>query len=522
MSYLFGEYTQAIEQFKFAYPYLEAATGLFSLPTFYFLDSLANLAVISENDYEKINKSKNNHKNNLFKQVNKNQKQMKKWAHHAPMNHLHKYYLVEAERYKILNKKIQAIHYYDLAITKAEANGYLHEEALGNELAAKFYLEWDKQQIAQTYLIQAYYCYARWGAKAKVEDLEKRYPELLAPVLNQQQQTIKTNETISITNETTFHSTNTGASLLDLATVTKASQAISGVLELENLLNTLMQVVMENAGASKCAFLMCQGNNLFIEATQSSENYQAFILNSIPLEDCDFLPITLINYVARTRQDFVIFDSQNLADINQFPFLTNDSYIQSQQTRSILCNPILHQGKLIGILYLENNLTPGAFTKERVSLLNLICSQAAISLENTRLYEQAQDYAQQLENSLTELKQAQLKLVQGEKMSALGNLVAGVAHEINNPVGFIAGNLQPALDYVKDIFGLIDLYQQKFPDSDEEIEEESHLLDRLEAAFLISVATPPASSTRCTSSRTTTMTRANGMHTTTGRNIHIV
>ena len=473
LSYLFGEYTQAVAQFKFGYPYLESATALFSLPSFYFYDSLANLAALSQNDFLENNKNKNH----FLKQVNKNQKQMKKWADNAPMNHLHKYYLVEAEKYRVLNHKTQAIDYYDLAIKGAKANEYLHEEAIANELAAKFYLEWEKEQIAQTYLIQAYYCYARWGAKAKVEDLEKRYPELLAPVLNQDKQAINSNETISLRNTTTFHSTNTGTSLLDLATVTKASQAISGVLELKHLLNTLMQVVMENAGASKCALLMPKGNNLVIEAISSTVESETFILPSIPLESNDYLPIKLINYVARTQKYLLISDTKNLPLLNQISFLENDSYIQQQRPQTILCNPILNQGKLIGILYLENKLTPGAFTKDRVSLLNLICSQAAISLENARLYQQAQDYAQQLENYLTELKQAQLKLVQGEKMSALGNLVAGVAHEINNPVGFIAGNLKPALEYVKDVFGLIDLYQEKFPDSDEEIEEEIEAID---------------------------------------------
>jgi len=125
---------------------------------------------------------------------------------------------------------------------------------------------------------------------------------------------------------------------------------------------------------------------------------------------------------------------------------------------------------LIGILYLENNLTVGAFTSDRIEVLNLLASQAAISLENARLYQESQQ-------AFTHLKQAQIKIVQSEKMSALGNLVAGVAHEINNPVGFLVGNIQPALDYIKDLFGLLDLYQQKYPLLDAEIQEEIENID---------------------------------------------
>jgi len=159
------------------------------------------------------------------------------------------------------------------------------------------------------------------------------------------------------------------------------------------------------------------------------------------------------------------------------PTFGNHDYIQQRQPRSLLCIPILHQGKLLGILYLENHLAVGAFTADRVEILNLICMQAAISLENARFYQQSQDYAQQLEQSLSDLQQMQLQLIQSEKMSALGNLVAGVAHEINNPVGFIAGNIQPTKDYVRDLFGLLDLYQQKFPQPGSELEAEIEAVD---------------------------------------------
>ncbi|MEH1817075.1 MAG: AAA family ATPase [Nostoc sp.] len=479
LCYLFAEYTQAIENADLAQNYLQSLIGTIIVPLFHFYDSLSQLAVYSD--------ASEDGQVFILKRVTANQEKMHNWADHAPMNHLHKFHLVEAERYRILGEYIQAMEMYDRAIHGAKENEYIQEEALAYELAAKFYLGWDKEQIAQTYLTNAYYCYVRWGAKAKVYDLEKRYPQLLAPIL--QWETIRLNSTeiastfnnISLPTFTpgmTISSSSTSISeALDLASVLKASQALSREIHLDKLLSTLMQVVMENTGAKKCALILLKDNIWVIEAMSTTgvaaATFQKVptILQSIPIEFSQDIPLTPINYVKRTLETLVIDDATVK---NSF---TSDSYIIQQQPKSLLCTPIIHQGKLIGILYLENNLIAGVFTHDRLQLINLLCSQAAISLENASLYQRSQENTQDLEHSLTDLKQMQLQLVQSEKMSALGNLVAGVAHEINNPVGFIAGNIQPAVDSVGDLFRLIDLYQQKFPNPGAEIEAEIVAID---------------------------------------------
>ncbi|MEH2448806.1 MAG: AAA family ATPase [Nostoc sp.] len=397
VSYLFSEFEQAVEQAGQARQYLDAILAFFYVPIFHFYESLAQLAwfgQLSAPEQQQINEC-----------IAANQEKLNHWAAHAPMNFQHKFDLVEAERYRVLGNRAEAIDYYDRAIKGAKEQGYIQEEALANELAAKFYFNWGKERIAQDYMTQAYYGYARWGAKAKVADLEKRYPQLLAPILQQTRSSLSTNETIftleSVTSTSSATSSNSSVSVaLDLATILKVSQTLSGEIELEKLLSVLLHIVIENAGADKCVFMLLESGRLLIQASAQLSflqnkgithiNFYPMLLNPEPVEDSVDLPVSLINTVKRSLQPAVIID----ATVD--PQLINDPYIQQQQPKSVLCSPILDQGKLLGVLYLENNLATGAFTSDRVELLNLLCAQAAISLQNAQLYRNSQNSAQQL------------------------------------------------------------------------------------------------------------------------------
>ena len=324
----------------------------------------------------------------------------------------------------------------------------------------------------------AYYCYARWGAKAKIDDLEKRYPQLLAPILQakQNRSTLRETRLQTINRSSVLHqtfqdtqSTSSISEALDLAAILKASQALSSEIELEKLLAALMSVVIENAGATKAVLLLLKDGNLAVETVASLK--ENVISISVPLSASEEVPAAVVNYVKRTLTTIVL---DNAAAQNDF---MADPYLMEQKPKSVLCAPILHQGKLIGLLYLENNLTIGAFTDDRTEVIQLLCAQAAISLENARLYQQSQAYGQELERSIFDLQQAELQLVQSEKMSALGNLVAGVAHEINNPVGFIAGNLTEANAGFNALMSQLQLYQKKFPDPGTEIEQNADNID---------------------------------------------
>ncbi|KOP25401.1 serine/threonine protein kinase [Hapalosiphon sp. MRB220] len=502
LCYLFQDFPQALENSNFAEKYLSGGMGQLIFPLFHFYTSLVHLSM-----YFDVEESK---QKQILDKVAVNQEKFRKWTHHAPMNYLHKYYLVEAEKHRVLNEYLEAMDNYDHAIALAKKHDYINEEALANELAARFYIEWGKQKIAQTYLTDAYYCYARWGAKAKIDDLAKRYPQLLAPILQQSKSITYSSEKSTLSYHTTLstqsiHQTliSPGTSIsdsLDLTSVIKASQALSREIELDQLLSTLMKIVMENAGASKCALMLNSGDKLDLTVTAMSSNSNlASAYTEFPAINlyCSYdLPINLINYVKRTKEIFVV-DDANLED-----FLANDSYIIREQPKSLLCIPIIHQGKFLGILYLENNLTTGAFTRDRLELLQIITTQAAISLHNAILYkdlaeakeeleeynhnlkekverrtQELNDNNQRLKKVIADLKNAQVQLIQSEKMSSLGQMIAGIAHEINNPINFIHGNIIHAQQYVQDLLELINIYQQEYPNPPEYVTKKNAEID---------------------------------------------
>ncbi|NQE37507.1 ATP-binding protein [Microcoleus asticus] len=572
-----------------------------------FYDALADLAI-----YADVTSAE---RQQILKRVGASQKKLKEFAHHTPLNYQHKFDLVEAELLRVLGQTAEAMELYDRAITGAKANEYLNEEALACELAAKFYLSLGREKIARVYMIDAYDCYVRWGDKAQIDDLEKRYPQLLKPILEPAK--ISANPLANFPtpagqNQSLHPSVSASVSDFgNFSSLLKACQALSREIQLDRLIAKLMQLAMTNTGSDKAVLILPNGNQWEIAATTAIDNYgvdRAIDLSSATVnENSEILPLKIVDCVKNLLKPVIVRDIAQKCDWD------SDSYILKYEPQSALCWPILDRGNLVGILYLENRLTAGVFTRDRLQLLNLLCSQAAICLQNTLLYKKYQDYNQQLERSLAkftqteaqladqkqmlqaiidvapiwiwmvnlsgkvqflnetfsqnmgvpvsaflavdhykdlmgedaagcmvsdaaclaqdlphyssetfkfvdgklhyleitkvqlkncqgetigiiglgvdatdrkraaellqeqnqqleetlkDLQQAQLQLVQNEKMSALGNLVAGVAHEINNPIGFISGNLNEAKRSLEDVIEHLKLYRSAAPKSE--------------------------------------------------------
>ena len=294
--------------------------------------------------------------------------QLEVWAKNCPENFENRAALVGAEIARIEGRDVDAMRLYELAIRSARENGFAHNEAIAFERASVFYRVRGFDEFADLYIRKARYGYVRWGAVGKVRHLDQMYSHL-----REEGSSLMTTGTIAAPVEQ-----------LDLATVFKFSQAVSGEIVLEKLIDTLLRTAIEQAGAGRGLLIVPRGVELRIQAEANVDGSSVRVgLNDVPV--CgDELPESVVQYAARTQESVILDDASARGAFS------NDKYIQDKRARSILCIPLVKQGNLIGVLYLENNLAARVFTPGRIAVLNVLASAAAVSLENSRLYRDLQ------------------------------------------------------------------------------------------------------------------------------------
>ncbi|MEA2706555.1 MAG: hypothetical protein QOH22_1343, partial [Gemmatimonadaceae bacterium] len=292
--------------------------------------------------------------------------QLREWADTYPPTFRDKYTLVSGEIARLEGRDVDAMRLYEEAIQSARAHGFVQNEGLAHEVAAQFYESRGFETFAHVYRRNARDCYRRWGAEGKVRQLEQLHPEL---------RDVQMRAPAATTFDASF-------AQMDIGAVVKASQAISGEIVLSRLIEALMTLALEHAGAERGLLILLEGNQLQIEAEARTDCEAVEVKLRHDTVTRNELPETLLHTVIRTRENVILDDAST-----ENPF-SADEYFHQTRARSVLCLPLMKQATLIGVLYLENRLASRAFTPERISVLELLSSQAAISLENARLYAQ--------------------------------------------------------------------------------------------------------------------------------------
>jgi PAS domain S-box-containing protein len=304
-----------------------------------------------------------------FDIVTRYHRQLEVWAGCSAANFENRAALVAAEIARIEERMLDAEHLYETAIRSARDNGLVHNEAVATECAGNFFLARGMTRAARAYLADAQEGYQRWGAEGKVRQLARLHPTLdSAPERHDATRTLLTS-----------------AEQLDLATVIQVSQAISSEIEIERLVDTIMHLAIEHAGAGRGLLVLPRGADFRIEADAVTCSNAVDVRQQSSAVSGDKLPLSVFQYVLRTREALLITDATMETAFSSDPYLVDHS------ARSVLCLPLLKQARLIGVLYLENNLASNVFTPARMAVLKLLASEAAISLENTRLYTELQE-----------------------------------------------------------------------------------------------------------------------------------
>jgi predicted ATPase/signal transduction histidine kinase/tRNA A-37 threonylcarbamoyl transferase component Bud32 len=440
LAYLFGDYVAARAAAEQAQQYAGGHHAMNPLVTQNFYHSLSLLALARDASGEE--------RTALLQQADKNQESLRQWAEDGPANYKHKYLLVEAERARVLGRTLEAMDTYEQAIREAARQQFLQEEAISCERCAEFHLAAGRTKVAEAFLTEARYGYARWGATAKVAQLERRYPFLRVDQGGKWQSLLSTISTRQ-------SSTRMGEEL-DMVTVMKSARAISGELVLSRLVEAVMRNVVENAGAERGVLLLEREGRLVIEAEWSVGEAAAIPRSGQAAEAGQLLSEAIVNYAARTGESVIVSDATSDA---QF---ASDPYVVAKRPRSVLAAPLMNQGNRVALIYLENNLTVGAFTEGRLEVVKLLLAQAALSIQNAGLFERLdasnrklEEYSHSLERkveertrelrekngalgrALEDLRTTQQQLVLQEKLASLGAVTAGIAHELKNPLNFV-------------------------------------------------------------------------------------
>ena len=429
--YYADDYDSALQAASMAEPLLQTGPGHFEYAEYTFFSALALAA--------RYDSASSEQKAQYRTALTARHRQIAVWAENCPENFGNRAALVAAEIARIEGRTLDAENLYEKAIQSARQHGFIQNEAIAHEAAARFYSGRGFVTIANAYLRSARYCYLRWGAAGKVEQLDQRYPNIA--------QETSLRPTVQIAEP---------VRQVDLETVTKASQAVSSEIVLEKLIETLLTIALQHGAGERALLILQRGDHQQIAAeARSVRNKIAVDFRESTLTPSE-LPESLIRYVIRTQERVI------LSDASADNIFSEDEYIRQKHPRSVLCLPLIKRRRLVGTLYLENNLAPNVFAPNRLATLELIASQAAISLEQARLYAELTHANEELKAEIAErrraeealrqneasLREAQTQLAHVSRLTTMGEMAASIAHELNQPLAGMVTNANASLRWL--------------------------------------------------------------------------
>ena len=406
--YFAGDYVTAMKASSNAQSGMSYSTAMIEEAEYHFYSALSHAALCDP----AMADARAQHLEALWR----HQRQLESWAENCAENFENRSALVGAEIARLESRDLEAMRLYEKAISSSRKHGFVNTEGLAYERASVFYRARGFDHFADIYLRNARACYATWGADGKVRQLDQLYPGL-----KQAHRLPGHASTISAPAEG-----------LDLATVIGVSQAVSGEIVLEKLLDIVMRKAMEHAGAERGLLIVPQGDDLQVRVESTTRGSDVIARLTVASESATALPESVLRHVTRTHESVILDDASSASQFSADPYLLRGG------VRSVLCLPLIAQSKLTGVLYLENNLASHVFTSERVTVLRVLASQAAISLENTRLY-----------RDLEQMRQLESDLAHMNRLSMLGELTASLAHEVKQPIATARNNARAAENFLK-------------------------------------------------------------------------
>lgn len=385
--YIYDDYEGAMKYLKESDKYIKQHSGTPYIVECRICSFLVLAANIPEMGAKEAGKAR--------RRLKREYKYIKSWAKHCPINFLHLQYMLEAELKRIDGKTYMAAELYELAVKTARENGFIRDEALTNELAAKMFLACGMNKQAEFYMIEAFNGYQAWGADAKTRHMAEKYGYLLN-TSESSGKALKVAEMVELED-------------IDLISIMSACRAVSKEVQLPDLLRQIMKIVVENSGAQKAYILLKYEHGWNIEAEWLQGEDEIKILHSVPLEEAQrVLATSVINFCIRTGEYVVLSDAAKQGHFHK------DSYIQRNETKSLLCMPITNQGVLIGILYIENNLSADVFTNDHVQVLQLLTAQFSISIKNVQLFSNLITTTEELHRSVEESLRSEIAFLQAQ------------------------------------------------------------------------------------------------------------